>query len=210
MTTDPGYFYRTARERIISLVTARGVDTDRMVPATPLWSVKDVLAHVAGVARDAVTGNLEGVTTDPWTAAQVERGRHLTVAQLVEQWEADGPFLDLVFADAIDGIPARGVIDVLTHEADLRNAIGLPFSIPADALAWAAGVMRRNFHDEVVTAGLPPVEVAATDAQWMRGRVGRLTADEVRQLPWSSDPEPYLSTFFVFGQAATSLGEYIR
>ena len=63
---------------------------------------------------------------------------------------------------------------------------------------------------EVAAAGLPPVEVGATDAQWMRGRVGRLTVDEVRQLPWSSDPEPYLSTFFVFGHAAVSLGEYIR
>jgi len=116
----------------------------------------------------------------------------------------------MVFADAVDGNLARGVIDVLTHEADLRNAFGLPFSIPADALAWAADVMRRDFHDEVAARQLPVVEVIATDAQWFRGRVGRLTAEEARQLQWSVDPEPYLSTFFVFGHAAASLGEYIR
>jgi uncharacterized protein (TIGR03083 family) len=210
MTVDPGFFYRAARERIINLVSARGVDTDRRVPATPAWTVKDVLAHVAGVARDGVTGNLDGVTTDPWTAAQVERARDLTVAQLVEQWQADGPFLDAVFAGAVDGIPARGVIDVLTHEADIRNALGLPFSIPADALGWAAGVMRRDFHAAVADQRLPDVDLDATDAQWLRGRLGRFTTDEARQLKWSADPDPYLDTFFVFGRAEVSLGEYIR
>ena len=160
-----------------------------------------------------MTGNLEGVTTDKWTAAQVERGRGMTVAELVQQWTDEGAFLDAVFAEA--GTPGAGettslgVIDVLTHEADLRNAIGVTFSIPADALAWAAEFLRSRFHQRVVDAGLPAVEVAATDAVWFRGMLGRLTEQQVRGLSWSLPCDPYLPLFFVFGRAERSLGELV-
>lgn len=211
MTTNPGIYYRQCRERIISLVTARGVDVDALVPATPLWTVRDVFAHVAGVAHDAVTGNLKGVTSDEWTAAQVERGRTMTLAELVQQWTDEGPFLDAVFAEAdapgAGTTTSLGVIDVLTHEADLRNAIGVQFSIPTDALAWAAGFLRTRFHQLVAEAGLPAVEVAASDAVWLRGRLGRLTEQQVRNLTWSLPCDPYVPIFFVFGRATHPLGE---
>lgn len=213
MTANPGNFYRECRERTISLVTARGVDVDLPVPATPLWTVRDVFAHVVGVAHDAVSGNLEGVTTDTWTAAQVERGRTMTVGELVQQWTTEGPFLDAVFAEA--GAPGTGdttslgVIDVLTHEADLRNAVGVQFSIPADALAWAAEFLRSRFHRTVAEAGLPVVEVLASDAVWFRGRLGRLTEAQVRNLAWSLPCDDYLNHFFVFGRAERALGELV-
>jgi hypothetical protein len=102
---------------------------------------------------------------------------------------------------------AAGVFDVHTHEADLRHALGLPLSIPADALTWAGAGMRAGFAELVTGAGLPPVELAISDVEWFRGRLGRRTEVEVRAYPWPVDPGPYLDHFFIFGRAAHSLGE---
>ena len=108
-----------------------------------------------------------------------------------------------------EGAPRlNGVFDVHTHEADLRNALGLPVDVPADFLGWVAGIFRAGFADAVAAAGLPPVTVEAADLEWFRGRLGRRTEDEVRGYGWSADPDPYLDTFFIFGRATRSLGEH--
>jgi hypothetical protein len=66
MTHDVGAMYRASRLRITSLVEA--VD-----------------------AEDAATGNMGGVTTDAWTAAQVERGRPRSVGELIATWNRYSP-----------------------------------------------------------------------------------------------------------------------
>ncbi|MGH2760230.1 MAG: maleylpyruvate isomerase N-terminal domain-containing protein, partial [Actinomycetota bacterium] len=53
------------------------------VPATPEWSMTDVIAHLAGILADIRAGNLEGVATDPWTAKQVEARRGRKIPQLL-------------------------------------------------------------------------------------------------------------------------------
>ena len=79
--------YRTARLRITELVLS--LDDDelaRAVPACPGWTVHDVVSHITGVADDALNGRMDGVATDPWTAAQVERGRGTSTPDLLERW----------------------------------------------------------------------------------------------------------------------------
>ena len=205
MSLDLGAMYRSARLRIGALV-----DDDVAtvaVPATPLWDVHEVVAHLAGVAEDAVTGNLDGVTTDPWTAAQVERGRGRTIAELVARWNEHGPFVE-AFLSSPDGASAsRAVIDVHTHECDLLGALGRLVELPEDAVAWIGGALRDDFASAIAAAGLPPVTVDADDLEVLRSRLGRRTGDEVRAYGWSADPGPYLDHWFVFGVAERSLGE---
>jgi hypothetical protein len=98
-------------------------------------------------------------------------------------------------------------MDIHTHEADLRHALGLPVAVPAEFLAWAGPSMRDGFAEQVAAAGLPPVEVAASDFEWFRARLGRRTVAEVGAYEWSADPAPYLDVFFIFGRASASLGE---
>ena len=50
-----------------------------------------MLSHVAGIPDDVLAGRLDGVATDPWTAAQVERNRDLSVDGLLERWDEQAP-----------------------------------------------------------------------------------------------------------------------
>lgn len=206
--TDLGALYRGARERITALVTAPGVDLERTVPATPAWRVRDVVAHLSGVTADAIGGNMAGAPGEAWTEAQVTRGRDREVSDLLADWAKFGSMLE-GFLSSPSGAPAaNAVMDVYSHEADMRHALGMPFSISADFLAWSMTGLRDGFHKAVANAGLPPLTVNISEAQWFRARLGRRTADEVRAYDWSLDPAPYLDTFFIFGPAATSIGEH--
>lgn len=207
MSVDPGVLYRTCRERITALVSADGIDESIVVMATPEWNVHDVIAHLSGIAEDAISGNMEGVTSDPWTAAQVERGRGRSLGDLIDQWTTLSPLMEAVFSSPEGASRLNGVFDVHTHEADLRTALGLAAEVPADFLGWAAGMFRYSFAAAVANAGLPEVTLEISDFEWFRGRLGRRTEAEVRAYPWPTDPTPYLDPFFIFGRASHSLGE---
>jgi len=200
-----GQLYGASRRRICDLVV--DVDPQTPVPATPLWDVHDVVAHLAGIVEDAVLGNMEGVTTDAWTAAQVERGRGRPVGDLVGQWSVGAPLVEEVLSSTEGGNAVRAVLDVHTHEADLAHALGIAPAIPADVLAWMADVLRLEFDADVAAAGLGTVRVDADDWSWFRGRLGRRTVHEVVALDWSADPAPYLDVWFVFGRADAPLNE---
>lgn len=201
-----GEWYRASRERITAMVDDEVGSLP--VPATPEWDVHDVIAHLAGITEDARTGNMAGVTTDAWTAAQVSRGRSRTVAELLDQWAADAPAVEW-FLSTPEGEATswRAVLDIHTHEADLLNALGRPVDLPADVLAWVSGLLRDSFEQAVADAGLDPVDVLADDLDVFRGRLGRRTAGEVRAYLAADDTDPYLDHWFVFGRAERSLGE---
>jgi uncharacterized protein (TIGR03083 family) len=205
MEIDLGILYREARERISSLVSDEVASV--RVPATPLWDVHDVVAHLAGITEDAAAGNMEGVTTDPWTAAQVERGRTKSVAELVTMWQQFAPVVEGVLSSPMGHTAFRAVVDIHTHEADLLAALGRPVDLPVDALEWEASTLRLGFELDVAAAGLPAVTVGASDLQWFRGRLGRRTVAEVCSYGWSADPASYLDHWFIFGRAEVSLGE---
>ena len=80
--------YRGVRERIGGLIRAATPDAiERIAPATPLWRVHDVLAHVVGVTTDILAGRLDGVASDAWTDAQVAVRRNTPAGDLLAEWE---------------------------------------------------------------------------------------------------------------------------
>lgn len=207
MSIDLGVLYGAARARIADLVSQPTTDAERHVPATPRWSVHDVVAHVSGVAADGTSGNMAGAPGEKWTAAQVSRCASRSIAEMLADWEITGPLME-GFLSSPSGIHASAaVMDIHTHEADLRHALRLPVEVPDHFLEWAAPAMRDGFDEAVAGAGLPAVRVAASDFEWFRARLGRRTEAEVRSFGWSADPTPYLDAFFIFGRAEHSLGE---
>jgi Mycothiol maleylpyruvate isomerase N-terminal domain len=205
MNVDLGALYRNSRLRISALASEEVATVP--VPATPLWTVHDVIAHLCGVVDDVLSGNMEGAATDPWTAAQVERARSKSVSELLDSW-AEGAATIEAFLSSPDGMTAmRAVLDIHTHECDLLGALDRPVVLPDEFLEWMHPMMVGGLSEAVAGAGLEPVTVDIGALEIFRARLGRRTVDEVMAYPWSSDPTPYLDVWFLFGRAVQPLHE---
>lgn len=200
-----GALYAAARVRVTELVA--NVDDTLPVPATPGWTVHDVVAHIRGIVEDGLAGNMDGAPGEQWTAAQVARGAAKTTAELLSEWTEQAPTFEQFLSSPDGAMVGNAVVDVHTHEADLRHALGLAAIAPPEFLDWVMQRFDPGFTEAVAAAGLAPVTVRATPFEWFRGRLGRRTEAEVGAYDWSGDPAPYLDIWFVFGRRTESLGE---
>jgi uncharacterized protein (TIGR03083 family) len=223
MTEVHGESYARLRIRVTDLVS--GVDAaalDAPAPATPEWRVRDVLAHMVGVADDIVNGRRDGIASDEWTAAQVERRRDLPVAELLADWDEWGPGFEQMLAAGPMEIVGQALFDSVTHEHDMRQALGRPGARDSDAidLAWEWLVAVRSFGGgpamrfvteygaEVSGAGDPVVTVRAPRFELIRATTGRRTEAEIVGYEWEppADPQMLLAAPF-FTIRSESLGE---
>lgn len=79
--------YIALRSRVVDLVRSRrDSDGDLPVPHCPAWTARDLLAHLVGAPEDILAGRLEGVATDAWTHAQVERHRGNDAVEVALGW----------------------------------------------------------------------------------------------------------------------------
>jgi uncharacterized protein (TIGR03083 family) len=139
--------YNETHTHLVDLVRDLGDDDlGLLVPASPAWSVKDVVAHLTGTAAEVVAGrpfadiNLldawkdpaQAASRDAMTAAQVDARRAMELKEILGEWtghvevllpmlRGDRPFpLPVPFTDEIV------VIDLATHAQDVRGALGTP------------------------------------------------------------------------------------
>ncbi len=220
---EVGEAYAGTRQRIGALVA--GLDGEgeaTVVPTCPDWTVHDVVAHVAGVVDDALNGRLDGVATDPWTAAQVEARRGVPVAAIVEEWHTNAPAFEGLL-DAIGDPGRQAVLDVLTHEHDLRLALGALGGRDADGVRVGFDFLGRMFvaaagatgHDVRVTttegddygAAGAPVVLHGSRFELMRAMTGRRSEDQLRALAWTGEPVLDVFTFGPFRPAAAPVEE---
>jgi uncharacterized protein (TIGR03083 family) len=117
--------YRELRERMCALwTTLSDVDAMTRVPFCPAWTVAELASHMVGVNEDILSGSMEGVTTDAWTRKQVDRHRGQTMAELAECWIGLAPTFDGVLPVIPAPVNSQLVMDAVTHEHDLRHALG--------------------------------------------------------------------------------------
>lgn len=202
-----GAAYRSVRERVAGLVGALDPATWAIrVPATPLWNVHDLLAHLVGVSRDAVDGRLDGVSTEAWTAAQVHRRRDAPIDALLAEWDEYGPRFESRLTRLPDAAAGQAVVDAVSHEHDLRNAIGTPGAQASDAVVvafdWLCGArtqgerpalrFRTDGQERTAGVGDPVATVAASPFELLRASTGRRTSDEIRTYQWDEPGDPGL------------------
>ena len=210
--------YRDTRERVAGLLAGMGGSAlAANVPACPHWSVRDVLAHLAAVAEDVVAGRLSGPPSEDETAAQVRRFDGRPVAEVLAAWAAIAPR----FEERIGAARSwPGVIDVASHEQDIRGAVGQPGARDSDVIWHAAGYLLSRLRPPV------PLRVVVEDAEFRLGpgtgspltltttrfeafrwRMGRRSRDQLAALGWSGDPAPVIDHLVVFGPAACDVIE---
>lgn len=209
-----GAAYAGCRARIVDLTAE--LDADRAasaVPACPQWTVHDVVAHVTGVVDDALAGRLDGVATDPWTAAQVDARRATPIADIVAEWNAKAPAFEAVL-DPIGDAGRQAVADLVTHEHDVRAALGAPGARGSDAMHIGLGFVAPLLVGAAAERGLS-VRVRASDGavfgdadaavelsgdafSLLRAMTGRRSLRQLRELDWRGDADPVLP-LFTFG-----------
>jgi hypothetical protein len=124
-----------------------------------------------------------------------------------------------------DTFPFAGNIlinDVVVHEGDIREAVGLGVApeihaTSAALLAYAfsldnrirvsglpALVLRYGAKERVVGAGDPVATVTASRTTLVRMLASRLRAHEIRDLEWDGDPQPYLAVIPEYGPSTST------
>lgn len=221
-SVDLGRLYAAARARIGTLVS--GADGATRVPATPEWDVPDVVAHLRFVVADALTGNMEGAPGEAWTASHIARGAGVAVDELVTGWNADAPGIEGFLSSPAGANVSAAVVDVLTHECDLRGALGAPALDDEAALSFLFGVAAGALAGRSEAADLPAVCVTTpegdvegpTDAavrlhvgrlELARAALGRRTPAQIAALGWTGDGAPYAAVLPIFGPRAEPLVE---
>jgi uncharacterized protein (TIGR03083 family) len=159
-----------------------------VVPATPAWRVKDVLAHLAGGAADAVTGRMEGAPGPGWTARHVAERTDLPVADLTTELRTNQ---DAVGASTVDNPRPAIVWDISVHHADLHEALGrgrLPEEMWRPVLTNAAAL-------KLGTAGVPE---EIDDYEMFRALFSRRSRTQMQAWGLALSPEQ-LDEMCIFG-----------
>ena len=215
---DLAQLYRNTRERLTALVA--GLDEQALatpVPACPGWQVQDVVAHLAAIVEDALAGRLTGPPSEAETAVQVARYKGRPMLQTLDGWTAGAPRFEEAIS-ALDIPPA--VIDVASHEQDIRGALGRPGARDCPAVQQMAGWLLQGLRTPVPVritvedaefrigpSGDPVLGLRTTRFEAFRWRMGRRSRDQLAALDWSGDPAPVLDHLVVFGPARTDIIE---
>lgn len=206
--------YRRVVDRVLALAVA--ADPTTQLPTCPAWTVHDLVAHLTGLAEDWVAGNLDGYGSDEWTAAQVTRGSGATLDELAARWRRAADGLGDVPDHPLLGAPASmAFVDAVTHEADLRDALGIG-GVPLDEVRPAMKGLVARWRQTLGAAGAPPLLVRVEgDRDWaigappadgpppvtvdvglydlFRALTGRRSAAQVAGWRWSADPGPFVA-----------------
>ena len=214
---------RGVRLRVSDLLRDRpDADGDLPSPATPEWRVREVLSHMVGVGADVLAGRLDGVASDPWTAAQVDARRGHTLSELLAEWDEVGPAFEQALGGAPEVMAGQAVFDAMTHEHDIRLALGEAGARESDAVEvafdWATdGRTRANLPalrfvteagEATGGAGDPIATVSTSRFEIVRAVTGRRTAQEVAGFKWEPpQPPETLMVTDMFVLCRASLGE---
>ena len=180
--------YQETRQNIIDLLRdAPESAASTIVPTCPSWTVADLAAHIFGVPDDIMSGRMQGVGSDEWTQEQVERMRGTSLADLATAIEQSALSFDTVMPMIPAPANSQIVMDTVTHEHDLRNALGRPgahdslgVTVALSFLLGGLAKINADYAAALSTCG-------ASEFELMRTLSGRRTADQARAagIDWS-------------------------
>ncbi len=173
---------------------------DWKVPASPDWSVQDVVAHVAGLAGDvaydrapteldvvrSLTDSAQAELRDAMTEKQVTSRRGRSLDEILDEWtDALKDLIPMIrgerpFPRAVPFIDAALVTDLATHNQDIRNAVGAPGDRDSEGVSVAFVGYSAAFGLRVAQNGLPALRLRYDGTERIAGQGepgATLTAD---------------------------------
>ena len=139
--------YEETQRHLATLVL--GLPEDEIgatVPASPAWTVKDVVAHLTGLSADVVAGRIppelnlmdawwnpeQTALRDEMTAAQVEGRRGRSAPEVIDEWRENAAALlpmirgERPFPKPWPFIGEILLTDAAVHAQDVRGTVGVP------------------------------------------------------------------------------------
>ena len=172
--------YIALRRRVIDLIrSVPDEDSVRVVPSCPAWTTSALVAHMMGVNEDILAGRMEGVTTDAWTQAQVDRHTGESLRQLADGWESIATDFDAVLPHIPAPVNSQLVMDAVTHEHDLRHALGSTDGRESDAVSVALGWVLDMAETRQPGLGRRLAESGVSQFQLLRSLTGRRTMGQM-------------------------------
>ncbi|MFC4032428.1 maleylpyruvate isomerase family mycothiol-dependent enzyme [Streptomyces polygonati] len=197
--------YRASREHITGLLTERPEDADLPVLACPGWTVRDVVAHLLGVCRS--------VAELPAAGQPPGSGPGQDAAPLLAAWAEVAAITERLLESGRRGGNGILVMDALSHEFDIRQALGLTPPVGHPSYPTALGVVTAGFSASVYAHGMPALLIETPGARWtagsgepvarwsgprhdlLRSLSGRRSVGQISAMAWSQDSSPWLQAF---------------
>ncbi len=155
----------------------------------PAWSVKDTLAHLAGITTDILSGNTKDAATEAWADGHVATRVDNSLEEVCVEWETNAQPIDDVLRAMGDQIMPQFYLDAWTHEWDIRQATGI----------GAKPDMRFVDHtwdalmDIIIEQNGGPLEAEVDRFELMRISMGRRSRSQVEAIGLRPDGVVYWS-----------------
>jgi uncharacterized protein (TIGR03083 family) len=205
--TDLVYHYDAAHRSFFDCLRAlHGEQLELTVPATPAWTVRDLVAHVVGVTCDVAIGHGPSGAMDEWTAHQVATRQGSSVEALIAEFDESAPTVRRLLKSGRVTDP-RITANAFIHELDIRATAPAPGIPDRDTFRFTLDLGLEGLRGRVTKVGLPGLEIAHGDELWAYGAspeirlkvprydlhralFGRRSVDQMRAFNWNGNPEP--------------------
>ncbi|RZS44429.1 uncharacterized protein (TIGR03083 family) [Herbihabitans rhizosphaerae] len=214
--------YDAARRRITELVTHDWADIDADVPACPGWTVRDVIAHLAGGLADFAARRFDGVETGEWGERQVRDRREQSIEDSLTEWNNNRARAGALFDSPMGPVL---ISEIVQHEHDIRGALNRSGARDGTAVRAALTRPLQELDKKIKTAELPALKIilghgervvgdgepvgtlTVSSFEMLRAIGGRRSRKQLSELNWDVDPEQWLDVLPLFGKRADDLAE---
>lgn len=181
--------YESTRKELSAFVS--GLSDEALgarVPATPDWTVKDIVAHLSADVVGALSGDFpreffqafgspDGVRAlNEWTARLVEERSDWSLQEILDEWEANSGRLRDALRDPSlwpDGTPpfVEGVFvtDLAVHQQDIYGALGMVEARDSAPVKIATGGYIVMVGLRLDTESKPSLTIEAEEKSWKAG-----------------------------------------
>ena len=179
----------------------------------------------------SLTDSAQAELRDRMTEKQVASRRGHSLDEILDEWtKALADLIPMIrgerpFPRAAPFIDAALVTDLATHNQDIRNGVGVPGDRDSEGVSVAFVGYSAAFGLRVAQNGLPALRLeydgkeriagegepgatlTADRYELYRALAGRRSRDQIRQLNWDGDPEPYVDLIPAYGPRTDPLEE---
>lgn len=175
----------------------------RAVPATPQWTVHELLAHASGGPADAAAGRMDGAPSPAWTGRHVAERAEASVDELVAELRST---VAVVAEQARDSERPALVWDKAVHLADFHEALGL--GVPEETLwrpvldslaGWRLAALPLTVQVGEASYGAGGPEVTVSPYELFRALFSRRSRAQIRAWAGSTPTDEQLDAIGLFG-----------